>query len=325
MIRQPRSSYKQMSKQINAKILMFGAAMAFLGASHPAVRAGQTPPDKTCSVQTIILRPSDEKLQDALATVNGRLSAVEGSITKASERADNDRIRTSWLAFLTVIASGILGIYGGLKVQSFVMRHQREINKEQAQAEVSNSYVEWQLKQLSELYGPLRALLGQSNAMYRQMNRALEAAAPDVFRLKQEAGADFDNEVFEIFQNGQWIRFRTVKHLGDVYGKNYGVEPYFDDVVDVGARMASLIRNKAGYVRPNDKGLIEVMGSYLAHYAVLSRLHKRAKDGAPLQINIADEKATFPISIQELVNEGFDNINNEVLNWKRNGREPSAA
>lgn len=304
---------------------MIGGALVFVGASNATVGEGQTPPVQKCSVQTVVLRPSDEKLQEVLANMNGRLGAVEGAITKSSERADNDRTRTSVFALLTVLASGILSIIGGIWVQSFVMRHQREINKEQAQAEVSNSYVEWQLKQLSELYGPLRALLGQSNAMYRQMNRALEAAAPDVFRLKQEVGADFDNEVFEIFQNGQWTRFRTVKHLGDVYGKNYGVEPYFDDVVDVGARMASLIRDKAGYVQPNDKGLIEVMGSYLAHYAVLSRLHKRAKDGAPLQINIADEKATFPISIQELVTEGFVNINNEVLNWKRNGRAPSAA
>ncbi len=280
-------------------------------------------PVNKCSVQAIGLQPANEKLLDALATVNGRLSAVEGAITKASERAESDRIRTSWFAMLTVIASGTLGILGGLLVQSFVMRHQREINNEKTQADVSNAYVEWQLKQLSELYGPLRALLGQSNAMYRQMNRALEAAAPDVFRLKQEAGADFDNEVFEILKNEQWIRFRTVKHLDDVYGKGYGVEPYFDDVVEVGARMASLIRDKAGYVQPSDRNLIEVMGLYLAHYAVISRLLKRVKDGEPLQCTIADEKATFPMSIQKLVNDGYDTINDEVMNWKKEGRMSS--
>lgn len=315
----------KISKRLSAKLLIIGGALVFLSASNAAVGEGQMPLDKTSSVPAVFLPPSDEKLRDVFASVNGRLSAVEGAITKASERAENDHIRTSWFAFLTVIASGILGTFGGLLVQSFVMRQQRKINMEQTQAEVSNSYVEWQLKQLSELYGPLRALLGQSSAMYRQMNRVLEATAPAMFRFKQEVGSNIDNEVLEIYQNDQWTRFKTVIHLGEVYGKNFGVEPYFDDVVDVGARVASLVRKKAGYAQPNDIRLIEVMGSYLAHYAVLSRLHKRAKDGEPLQINIADEKATFPISFQELVNEGFDNINKEVLNWKRNGRESSPA
>lgn len=306
--------------KVSARSLIFWLVVVFMTTSHAAFGKGQLQQDKCCSVQTITLRLMDEKLQDAMATLSGRLGSVEGAIAKASERADNDRIRTSWFAFFTVIASGILGGLGGLMIQSLVMRHQRQINRENAQAEVSNSYIEWQLKQLSELYGPLRALLGQSNAMYRQMNRALEAAAVDKFRMKQENGADFDDKVFEIFKNDQWVRFRTVQHLGDVYGKNYGVEPYFDDVVEVGARMAELIREKAGYVQPVDKSLIEVMGSYLAHYAVLSRLHRRAKEGESLQINIADEQATFPVAIRELVNKGFDSINKEILAWKKHGQ-----
>lgn len=256
-------------------------------------------------------------MQASLTSVNAQLSALEASIIKASERADGDRARTAWFAIATVAISGILS----LLAQWFLLRHQRSMNQEQSQAEVSNSYVEWQLQQLSELYGPLRALLGQSNAMYRQMNRALAEAAPKMFRLKKEEGADFDNEVFEIFFDSQWTRFRTIKHIGEVYNKKYNVEPYFDDVVEVGERMANLIRNKAGYVQPSDKELIEVMGSYLAHYSVLSRLHKRAKDGESLKDNKGDEKATFPIAIQKLVNDGFYTINAEVMDWRSNGRK----
>jgi hypothetical protein len=311
-----------MSKNLSAKILIVGGFWVFLGVSNAAVGEGAAPSVAKSSIQPVVSRSSEAKISDLLVAVNGRLNAVESAIIKAAERADLDRSRTSWFAFWTVIASGILSCFSGLVIQNFVMRHQRAINKDKAHAEVSNSYIEWQLKQLSELYGPLRALLGQSNAMYRQMNRVLESAAPEMFRLKREQGADFDNEVFEIFKNDQWSRFRTVKHLDDVYGKGYGVEPYFDDVVEVGARMANLMRDKAGYVQPSDRNLIEVMGAYLAHYAVLSRLHKRAKDGAPNKANTSDEKATFPISIQKLVNDGYDTINQEVMNWKSNGRTP---
>lgn len=203
------------------------------------------------------------------------------------------------------------------------MRHQRSMNREQSQAEVSNTYLEWQLKQLSELYGPLRALLGQSNAMYRQMNRALSVTAPEKFRLKSEVGADFDDAVFEIFHEGEWTKFRTVKHIGEVYNEKYEVDPYFDDVVDVGAQMAKLIREKAGYVQHNDKELIKVMGMYLAHYSVLSRLHAKAQKHELLESNKGDAEAVFPIAIQKLVDKGFDAINAEVMDWRSNGRKPA--
>jgi hypothetical protein len=195
-----------------------------------------------------------------------------------------------------------------------MMRHQRKINKNDADAKVENTYVEWQLKQLSDLYAPLRALLWQSNILYRQMNKVLEAADPVRFRII--VGEDFDNQVFEILMNDNWVRFRTVKHLAEVYGKNYGAEPYFDDVIAVGEKMANIIREKSGYARQEDGELVKVMGEYLAHYFVLKRLHKRAQEKESLKINSADEQATFPTKIQRLVEEGFQEINTRVLQWR---------
>jgi hypothetical protein len=254
----------------------------------------------------------DEKLRADLVSATAKLSSLEGAISKSGERADRAAERSFWIALAAIGAS--------LLAQLLLMWHQRVINRDQAQAEVSNSYVEWQLKQLSELYGPLRALLGQSNAMYRQMNRALAAAKPDVFRMMKVKGADFDDEEFQICKDGVWIRFRTVKHLGEVYNNGCGIEPYFDDVVAVGSRMVDLIRDKAGYARPDDRDIVAVMGSYLAHFAVLSRLHQRAKDGQPILTNKADEEATFPIEIQNVVNRGFDAINGEIMDWRKRGR-----
>lgn len=239
-----------------------------------------------------------DKLQDDLNLVILRIESLEKSIEKASEKTDHMTGRNAWFALATVIVAGLISFV----VQLILLRHQRKMNREQAKSEVSNSYVEWQLKQLSEFYGPLRALLEQSNAMYRQMNRALISANPGLFRMQSAQGKDFDNTEFQIKKEGGWTRFRTVKHLGDVYNKEYGIEPYFDDVVDVGSRMATLIRDKAGYARPEDDELIKVMGTYLAHYAVLSRLHKRAHEGMFISTNMADDEAVFPVHIQNLVN-----------------------
>lgn len=257
-----------------------------------------------------------DKLQEDLKLALLRIASLEESIQKASEKTDNMTKRNAWFALATVIAAGLISFV----LQLLLLRHQQKIYREQAKSEVSNSYVEWQLKQLSGFYGPLRALLEQSNAMYRQMNRALVSANPDLFRMQSAHGKDFDNAEFQIKKDGDWTRFRTVKHLGDVYYRGYGIEPYFDDVVDVGSRMATLIRNKAGFARQEDKALIEVMGTYLAHYAVLSRLHKKAREGALVSTNMADDEAAFPVHIQNLVNNGYQAINDQIIQWR--SRQP---
>lgn len=262
--------------------------------------------------QVTLLQSENQKIRfDLIASVD-RLSNLENAITKASERADSSSIRSSWLAFFTVVVSFVFSLLG----QYFLIRHQRRLNREQERAKVSSSYIEWQLKQLSELYGPLRASLGQSIAIYRQMNMCLIAADDGKFRMENKPGADFDHVEFQICLGGKWEQFRTVEHLPFVYKKDYGVEPYFDDVVKAGAAIADLIRKSAGYVRQEDTELIKVMGTYLAHYGVLCRLHERAVKGENVQPTSADMKASFPRVIHELVDTGFNSINAQIMDWK---------
>lgn len=257
----------------------------------------------------------DEKLRAELTNASARLVAVETSIGKAGERADQVALRTSRYSFYTVLGTALLTATLSLLAQALLMRHQRKINRADSAAKVANTYVEWQLQQLSELYGPIRALLGQSNILYRQMNRALVSA--DSARFQLVPGDDFDGQEFQIHLAGGWLRFRTVKHLAEVYNKSYGVEPYFDDVIEVGSRMVDVIREKAGFARQDDDELVQVMGNYLAHYLVLKRLHERAKTGEKLHLNAADEHATFPNQIQKLVDNGFKKINQEVMEWRK--------
>ena len=270
-------------------------------------------PRKTMTVDQLArLQNENEKIRSDLVASVTRLNNLEGSIGKASDRADSASIRSSWFALATVLVS-ILASIGG---QYLLIRHQRRLNREQEMAKVSNSYIEWQLKQLSELYGPLRAILGQSIAIYRQLNTVLIDVDPTKFRMVDKLDADNDDKEFQIFHAGDWVRFRTVEHLPVVYGKGFGVEPYFDDVVKAGDRMTEIIRSSAGYVRQEDKKLIQVMGEYLAHYGVLCRLHERALNGEDVKPTAADIKASFPHIIHKLVDKGFNAINDQVMDWK---------
>jgi len=282
------------------------------GASIVEMATVVTPDSLERVNQIAELQNENEKIRfDLIASVN-RLTNLESSITEASERAETTSIRSSLLAFLTVTLSVAVGLLG----QYFLIRHQRGLSQQQERAKVSNSYIEWQLKQLSELYGPLRALLGQSIAIYRQMNMCLIAADEKKFRLSSKPGADFDDVEFQTFLSGTWVQFRTVEHLPLVYNKNYGVEPYFDDVVRAGAAIADVIRKSAGYVRQEDAELIKIMGIYLAHYGVLCRLHERALKGEETYPTSADLNASFPRIIHELVDKGFNAINTQIMNWK---------
>ncbi|WP_436188456.1 hypothetical protein [Pseudorhodoferax sp. LjRoot39] len=253
-----------------------------------------------------------EKTRWELSNAASKLTSVESAIAKSTERADQVARRTSRYSLYTVLGTAILTATLSLLAQFLLMRHQRRINRADAEAKVANSYVEWQLRQLSELYGPVRALLGQSNVLYRQMNKALVAADAGRFRLV--AGNDFDGLEFQIKIAEAWIRFRTVKHIAEVYNKDYGVEPYFDDVINVGERLAKVIQEKAGFAREDE--LVRVMGEYLAHYLVMKRLHERAKSGEKVHANAADEKAVFPNRIQDLVDNGFSTINKQVMVWR---------
>jgi len=256
----------------------------------------------------------DKQVRLELANATSRLTSVEAAIAKSADRADQVAHRTSQYSLYTVLGTALLTASLSLFAQWLLMRHQRKINRADSEAKVANSYVEWQLRQLSELYGPIRALLGQSNVLYRQMNKALVAA--DSSRFQLVPGKDFDNLEFQLMVSEQWVRFRTVRHLSHVYNKGYGVEPYFDDVIDVGARLAEVIREKAGFARQDDSDLVHVMGEYLAHYLVLKRLHDRAKMGNELHLNAADEQAVFPNRIQDLVDSGFKSINRQVMEWR---------
>ena len=203
--------------------------------------------------------------------------------------------------------------------------HARELAEARAKLEIGNNFVQWRLKQLSELYGPLHALLRQSSALYRLMNEVLVGAAPDRFRLRQGVPTDdFDGKVFEIaLKDGEWEPFRTVLHLSSVYGLEYGIEDYFDELVAIGGRIVEVIEGKAGLAR-EDQDLMPVFGRYLAHYRVLKQLlvhaqpQKNGKDrsqasASPMSVERA---AVFPKEIQGLVDDGYKKLVEELNAWR---------
>jgi len=270
-----------------------------------------------------------------------------GGIEEALEKKDGSSILDALIAALAVVVGVIVGGVINARIQNKALANtkriadeaaanaklladseaaqERELSESRARLEIGGALVTREMEQLAELYGPLHALFGQSNALYRQMNEVLCELEPERFRLK--AGTDFDKQEFELLADGEWVPFRTVLHLGMLYGRGLGIEDYFDEIVAIGERIQRIIAEKAGFVRPDDVELLRVFGRYLAHYAILKRLHSEMKarqaggestkerpTTLPMKVQ---ESAVFPREIHELVKNGFEAISMDLMEWRK--------
>jgi hypothetical protein len=311
---------------------------------------------------------------EAWHAIEQRLDSIEQTLKKPNvesrlaeiEQAIRDLKRSSTLSTLLPAIIAALAAVGGLFIGGFVndrlqrarlaqeekvanakadhesvlaeakAKQERELAERQAKLQIGNAVVEWQLKQLYLLYGPVRALLGQSFGLYRQMNKVLESADSSRFRFIKVPDARGQNaeygEEFQIRTSSQkWERFRTVMHIDQVYGQGYGVETYFDEIVSIGARIVTIIEQNAGYARPEEEQLMNVFAKYLAHFAVLKHLQGVAKaalakarlrstgsmteEDSIEQLKV-DVSAVFPVELHDLINEGFKAITKDIEQWR---------
>lgn len=250
-----------------------------------------------------------------------KLEQVDKDIQFLKHTSTEDK--QDWITPIFSIIGVILGVIAGGFFSYRLQISQRNF-------EICKSLMDWKVNQLSELYGPLHALLHQSSALYRHMNNVLIKLDATKFRLDNDpTNGDFDTKKFQIFENDEWKDFRTVTHINLVYGHNFKIEQYFDEIIGVGERMVKIIEEKAGYVREDQTELAEVFGQYLAHYAVLRKIHNDNKKIFDEQQNIShchviqkisvDESAAFPRKIQKLVQTGYRELNSELNNWGKQG------
>jgi hypothetical protein len=356
-------------------ILVAALVGGLMSLSHIANAQSPTVTGKNpASSKAALPGSSEQRSVDAWNTVEQRLDAIDQKLKAgdvearlaAIEKAITDLNRPSlWATLLPAViaaAAAIAGLFIGGVVNDRLQRtrlaqeaaiaaekaihekslaetkaqQERELAEKQSRLQIGNAVVDWQLKQLYLLYGPVRALLGQSFGLYRQMNKVLEHADSELFRFVSVPDAQGQNaEYGEEFQiktaPQQWERFRTVMHITQVYGRGFGVETYFDEIVAIGARIVTNIEQNAGYARPEEKDLMGVFARYLAHFAVLKHLQGEAKADLvkaqsasknslagedsihPMKV---DRSAAFPAELHALINEGFEAITKDIEHWK---------
>jgi hypothetical protein len=326
-------------------------------------RPGNTPasPKTPAASTSNPISPPPPNVDGQLANIDGRLSAIEQTLKPSGtdaklaviEQLIRDIKPTSLVTTLMPSVIAFIGALGGVLIGGYVnerlqrarltqeakiaddkathekelasakAKQDRELSEKQTKLQIGNAVIDWEIKQLSLLYGPLRALLGQSRALYAEMNAALVQQSP-LFRLFGGEDGTKKPEFQIQTSSGEWRRFRTVIDIFEVYGQGYGVEVYFDEIVSIGAEMVKVIQQQAGYARAEEKEVIGVFGNYLAHFAVLKAMHEAAKARvgkdpssktvpAP-SVNIS---AAFPEVIHVLINQGFNAISEDIEKWRQ--------
>lgn len=290
---------------------------------------------------------TDANSDGHFASIESHLTAIEQQADKSSdleshlariEKNTNDLKGSEWLKIslpaiistLSALAGLWLGNYWTGKLQKDRLAQEVALAQQKAKGDIGSSVIEWELKQLSLLYGPMRALLGQSLGLYRQMNKVLAEMHKDEFRLVQSESSP-DGLTLEIrSRSGEWERFRTVLHISRVYGHRYGIDTYFDEIVRIGGSMVEIIKQQAGYSRPEESELMMVFARYLAHYAILNHVHEEAEQQRAKHEHVASSKtngddsalvvdlsATFPEEIHGLINRGFAALTTSVQGWRQ--------
>ena len=256
-----------------------------------------------------------------MASLPGKneIDALQRSVANISDQVDKLTSKTAsgWTAALFglfgVIAGGAINFLATRRIAKEKTAEDRKVAEEKAKFDVAKSIVEWKLRQLAELYGPLRTLFAQSNAVYRTMNTVLQSLDSEKFKLLEPSDfekadfasfkkdADLDGKLFivRLAREASWVRFRTVLYIDEVYGKHYEIELYFDKIVAISTSIVEVISTKAGLALSDAdeakasgqvatvqgtsgagvrtpksaETLRHKFGQYLAHAAVLQLVH----------------------------------------------------
>jgi hypothetical protein len=282
-----------------------------------------------------------------LSSIEVTLSSIQSEATKTAdvsthltqiEKNTNHLKESEWVKTAVPAIISAFSVLVGLWIGNyFTVRLQRErlaqeatLAREDAKSKIGSAVIDWELKQLSLLYGPMRALLGQSMALYRQMNTVLSDSHSEMFRFVPSPSST-DGKMLEMLTSpGEWERFRTVLHISRVYGQGFGIDSYFDEIVSIGCRMVKIIEGQAGYARSEESDLMAIFARYLAHFAVLKHVHENAqksRDNAGLEHQAATEgpngtgiivdlSAVFPEEIHTCINQGFQALTSSIREWR---------
>jgi len=147
-----------------------------------------------------------------------------------------------------------------------------ELARQEAIFDHTEKILEFRLKQMELFYAPMFALLEQSRALYDKMLYQLAQDEPQRYRRLPEPDAE-GYRMHVRAQDDTWKGFRLLDQFPAVKA-NQKALVLAERILQIGEQTTKIISDHAGLA---SQDLIDLLGEYLAHYAVLSAAHKGSR------------------------------------------------
>ncbi|MCI0622789.1 MAG: hypothetical protein L0387_14200 [Acidobacteria bacterium] len=226
--------------------------------------------------------PKDERDED-LQRLTNRVLQLEIDLAKASKSPPESNLTTGIIAGAATLSAALLAGFLTLLGQRFTAKQEErrviltaeravELARQEAIFQHTEKILEFRVKQLELFYAPMFALLEQSKALYTKMLHQLVQDEPNRYRLLSEPDPE-GYRMHVLAKDGAWKGFRLLDQLPAIRS-NLNTLTLVERILQIGEQMTKIISDHAGLA---SKDLIELLGEYLAHYALLSTIHKRGE------------------------------------------------
>lgn len=257
----------------------------------------------------------NDKIAEDIQRLTNRVLQLEIDLVKASQGSlkSNVAVTTAIIAGSATLVAALLA--GGLTLlgQNFMAKREErraeltaqrslELARQEAIFDHAEKILEFRLKQMELFYAPMFALLEQSRALYDKMLYQLVEDEPERYRLISEP----DSEGYRMHvrtQDGAWKGFRLLDQFPAVR-TNKKALALAERILQIGEQTTKIISDHAGLASSD---LIDLLGEYLAHYAVLSTAY-RLGDTAPTEPG-GHKILYYPRELNEKIAEGYRELN----------------
>ncbi len=295
-------------------LLFTVTAAALFGASSYALQkatASPTPVARPTDASTYPKspRPVTELDQENIRELTHRIQKLEIQQLQAVQKPQDDKnaitLATAFIAAGAVLLAALVGMYGQYLADKRVSKRDvaaaqqaLELAKQEAIFRHTGTILEFRLKQMEQFYAPMFALLKQSRGLYDKLFSQLAYDEPTRYRLASNPGPrDYRFEVRD--KKGEWQGFRLLDQLPAIKTNPRAVA-LIERVLEIGERMTKIISEHAGLA---SEDLIDLLGQYLAHYAILSTTY-RLQESEPYEPGW-HKIGYYPFDLNAKVEEGY--------------------
>ena len=235
-----------------------------------------------------------------------------------------DGLRSSPLKDLAPAALGVLGALLGAglanlstsRLQRRRLENEDRASRAMAGIAAASKLSDFRSRQLYELYAPLEALLLQNVTVRGELYRMLieSRCADRTYEMRPDSKGHKGQSLFVVFKDGSpAVPFRLIEQMAYLQAHHDNVMGPVREIVSVNDRIVTLLHQKIGLVRSDNRKLSKRLGKFLAHQGVLQAV---AVPGGRVSAALPSYTTTFPRRLDKLVKVDADKLRTEIKTWE---------